>query len=339
MNNAPIIIIACHRSGTTLLRLMLTSHSQISIPNEFPLIEIVLTQFSEPNLSEKDIEKLLKIVSKDDRFEDWKISSGQLKTDLFNQLPAIPKQTVIETFYKNYLNQSNENKTIWGDKTIGTLSHIKNIVSLFPTARFIHLVRDGRDVACSLQTHFRKPPVTGFPGRNRKLVTDTVGGALLWKEGEMMIENQKKSIPIKHYYQILYSDLVNQPEIALRNLCQFLQIPFEKENLLSFYEKNKSEKLISEKRLSIHQNTLKPVTKDREHVYLAQLSKLEIKTIDFLLKSLLKKYGMTMDLPKFWEMPLVFLRITKYYLSYFFEMTAIYGNYYFNRIFTKFNIG
>src|SRR5580698_523448 len=59
-------------------------------------------------------------------------------------------QDVVELVYQNHLNR--EHKQRWGDKTPGYIEIVPQLAGLFPGAKFIHFVRDGRDVAKSFQS-------------------------------------------------------------------------------------------------------------------------------------------------------------------------------------------
>lgn len=328
----PIFIIANHRSGTTMLRLMLTSHSKIAIPNELEIIELVDKHFDDDEIQANELPSFFKLIEKNGRFQDWQIPISEIETAARALGTSLTKAKLVEIFYKKFMAKSGEGKTIWGDKTIGTVTQMLAIADWFPDGRVIHLVRDPRDVALSMRKNFTHPPLTGFPDRRRKLVTDVVGGAMLWAQGEWLIEEGKIWFDEDKVLTIKYSDLVNQPERTLQQVCQFLEIEFEREQMLNFHKKNRAEKLISERRLKIHQQTLEPVSNSRENLYQSELSALEILTVNYLCRPYLARHGFAGEQPKFWQMPLVWARIGWYFLKYFFQMGRIYASYFFKKL-------
>jgi hypothetical protein len=87
------------------------------------------------------------------------------------------------------------------------------IDSLLPEARFVHLIRDGRDVAISRRG--------------------------LWFEGGETIEEiarvwcgevesaRSGGRSVRHYLEVRYEDLVTAPESELRRICDFVELRFE----------------------------------------------------------------------------------------------------------------
>lgn len=118
----PIFIVGCHRSGTTLLRLMLDSHPNISCGPE--------TRFLE------DLAKLT------DRNWSYLRNYG-LPREYWNQKFA----EMFGSFQLEYA--QNRGKSRWADKTPRYALSLNYITDLFPTCQVIHVIRDGRDVVAS----------------------------------------------------------------------------------------------------------------------------------------------------------------------------------------------
>jgi hypothetical protein len=114
-------------------------------------------------------------------------------------------------------------KARWAEKTPRNISRIGVIFHFFPDARFVHVLRDGRDVACSLRTHPRHKVVDG------KLVPlDTwkplAGCARRWRDD---IECSRPWWSDPRFHTLRYEDLVRQPEPVLRRLMIFLGEPWD----------------------------------------------------------------------------------------------------------------
>jgi len=102
---------------------------------------------------------------------------------------------------------------------------------LFPHARFIHVIRDGRDVACSLAKGnegrvwmHTKPP--GWKDLQKK----TVGperGAWIWNTIINTIKEDVKKIPSENFYEIRYENFVTNTEKTMELLFNRLDLPFE----------------------------------------------------------------------------------------------------------------
>ena len=100
---------------------------------------------------------------------------------------------------------------IWGDKSPSYLRHIESIRAIYPTAKFIHLIRDARDYVLSLEKAFGKNKLRAAQRWNDAIV-------LAKKEGERLGTD---------FIEVRYEDLVDTPEKEARRLCTFLQPEFE----------------------------------------------------------------------------------------------------------------
>ena len=125
--DAPIFIVGCQRSGTTVLRLMLDSHSRISCGPE--------TRFL------ADMERIVSA--------DWERLS-RFGFDQEDWLARIARffGGIQEDYAKS------RGKERWADKTPLYAKHMDFIASIFPQCQFIHVIRDARDVAVSHRKRF-----------------------------------------------------------------------------------------------------------------------------------------------------------------------------------------
>jgi len=124
---APIFIVGCQRSGTTLLRLILDSHPAISCGAE--------TRF---------LPDLARITTK-----DWaRISSYGFDRDYWLGRVA----EFFGGFHEDYARS--RGKTRWADKTPMYALSIGYLDELFPNCQIVHIIRDGRDVVASHRQHW-----------------------------------------------------------------------------------------------------------------------------------------------------------------------------------------
>jgi hypothetical protein len=93
----------------------------------------------------------------------------------------------------------------------------------FPRARFVHIVRDGRDVVPSLlDMHFGP---------------DRFGAAtLFWRDRVSRGRAGGRRIGADRYREIRYEDLVADPEPVLRDVCAFFDLAFEP-GMLEYHER------------------------------------------------------------------------------------------------------
>jgi protein-tyrosine sulfotransferase len=191
---APIVLGGCGRSGTTLLRMMLDSHRRICCGPESSLFRRRAI----------DADWLA------DRFGFDRDEVGAI-LDAARSRPAF-----IEAFAGLCMRKAG--KARWAEKTPRNIGRIGEIFRCFPAARFVHVLRDGRDVACSLRTHPRHKVVDG-----RLVPTGTwrpiAGCAHRWVRD---IEGSRRWWGDPRFHTVRYEDLALDPRPVLERLLAFL---------------------------------------------------------------------------------------------------------------------
>jgi hypothetical protein len=114
-------------------------------------------------------------------------------------------------FYRAYAHRFGKQR--WGDKTPGYCRYLPAIAQLLPEARFIHLIRDGRDAALSLRRKWFSPG----PGMGAQ--------AQYWRNNVATAIAQ--SGQVAHYLELRFEDLVRSPEAPLRRVCDFIELDFD----------------------------------------------------------------------------------------------------------------
>lgn len=242
-NNIPFFILGRERSGTTLLRVNLNNHSQISVPPESPFIIYLYNKFYHKNGI--NINEFVDELQKELYLSLWKINWQQLKKEL-SSYDCLDYKTACWHVLSQY-GKSN----IIGDKNpINSLFPTK-IKSIYQHAKFIWLIRDYRaQVNSMLKVNFEKKIVSSLAYR--------------WKAYNKNIEqfkHQNNNVVL----MIKYEDLVSNPKENYTMICNFLNIDFE-ENMLNTSFKdyvNKSHHTSLESKINIShinewQNELSP---------------------------------------------------------------------------------
>ena len=116
------------------------------------------------------------------------------------------------SFYEAYAAQ--EGKPRWGDKSPPYTWKAKRIQRALPEAHFIHLIRDGRDVALSLSE------VSWGPG-------DVQAAAAKWVEELGHARAPGAAAAPGTYMEVRYEDLVAEPEPLLRRIADFVDLPWD----------------------------------------------------------------------------------------------------------------
>ncbi|MDL1956536.1 MAG: sulfotransferase [Candidatus Desulfofervidus auxilii] len=273
----PIFILGTQRSGTTLLRLILNSHSKIAIPEEAEFLRPLLKYkyFKKPFYGES-LKRIYNYLRNSPHFHLWNYDYSDFLENL-KQQKEITLKELIESLYLSYA--KHEGKIIWGDKTPSLFRKIKLLYQLFPEAKFIHIVRDGRDVFDS----WRKMD----PTKNNVAVV-----ALEWQYKNYKIEKFLKYVPNSNKMRIRYEDLLMEPQEVLKKICFFLNINYESE-ILNFYKKSKYY-------IGSHHSELifKPISPQNIYKWKKTLNSYEIKAFTFLAKRYLKIYNYEIECSK-----------------------------------------
>lgn len=201
---APFIV-GAPRSGTTLLRLMLDAHPALAIPPETGFLPAVLALRSRAAPA-----AFLSLVTGFETWSDFGLEARDLAAALRDLTPFSLAEAV-RAFYLRYARRFG--KRLWGDKTPDYGLHLPAIRSLLPEARFIHLIRDGRDVALSLR------PLWFAPSRR---VQDL---ARHWVQ--RVSTTRALGRGSSHYLEVRFEDLVRRPADQLAVLCRFLGIDYD----------------------------------------------------------------------------------------------------------------
>lgn len=236
MKKKPIFIIGIGRSGTTLLRLMLHNHPRIAIPYEAPYIIKYyenLENYSDLN-EEKNLRRLVGDILEEPNIKMW---DHNIETErIVNNIEQRTFSGIIDAIYLDYARGKGKNR--WGDKSGINLDRIYLINEIFPEAQFIHLIRDGRDVARSV---IKQPW-----GPN-----DIIQAADWWGKYVMVGRRMGAILGKDRYIEVKYENLVLDPENELKIICSFLGEEYSPE-MLTYY--NKSDQAIPESKRTQHYN-------------------------------------------------------------------------------------
>jgi len=215
---APVpFIVGVGRSGTTLLRLMLDAHPALAIPPETHFVPELIALFEDDG--DATPERVLDIITSGRHWGDFGLEEEALLERLRATAPLDASGTT-RAFFELYAER--EGKPRWGDKTPIYVKHMLDIQRVIPEARFIHLVRDGRDVALS-----RAGRAWGNAAPMPKV-------ARRWKR--RILEARKQGEQLGHYLELRYEDLILDTEPTLRRVCEHIELPWD-ERLLTYHER------------------------------------------------------------------------------------------------------
>jgi protein-tyrosine sulfotransferase len=190
-----IVIGGAARSGTTLVRSILARHPLIV---SGPETTVFLRRISSPEtLGER-------LGWNPSTIERWQRQSRS-------------QVEFIERIQHAMLEQSG--KLFWAEKTPANVMRFRFVRRCFPHAKLIHVIRDGRDTACSL----RGKGFAKIGDAPRDSAEAARRCAVMWK---VAVKTGLRHRSDPAYYELRYEDLVFDPEPTLRRLCDFLQVPW-----------------------------------------------------------------------------------------------------------------
>jgi hypothetical protein len=191
-----IVMGGAPRSGTTLLRKLLDRHPQICAGAETKLF--VPAAFNLAWLAEA-----------------YAIPPGELEA---MRQAASSQGGFIDAFAGRA--RADAGKARWAEKTPQNIRHLDWILDRFPGASVIHVIRDGRDVVCSMREH---PDWRWLEGAWQKVL---VPRPLAWYAQRWM-EDTAAGMARRQdgrYVEVRYEDLVSDPTVALRSICASLGV-------------------------------------------------------------------------------------------------------------------
>ena len=199
---------------------MLDAHPRLHIPRESHFInELLSIYYPEKTLQANEILDAFELIKSQKRWQEWRVDNDtvvrQLKT--FHSLTLAAFIDLLFTHVTLL-----EKKSRWGDKTPNYILQIDKIKRIFPEAKFIHVVRDARDVCLSLLEK----------GWHGEWLREIAGR---WASTVMAGRNQGSEIGPDSYIEISYEDLVTDSKATLQRICDFLGEKYF-DTMLSFYE-------------------------------------------------------------------------------------------------------
>lgn len=191
-SDEPLVIVGgCPRSGTTLLQMMLKVHDNIDGPyREVCLFEDTVKRAKlskEFDLAEEEVERI------------WKSSDSDVMSfwdglfSLYREIRGIRRILL---------------------KAPKSIFLAERLFRHFPEMKFVHIIRDGRDAAVSMQRYFLKQQGKSFPFSY---------GAKTWaasiRTGQLLRRHHDA------YFEVQYEDLIENPEDTMIKLFEFLKEP------------------------------------------------------------------------------------------------------------------
>lgn len=267
----PVFVGACPRSGTTLLRAMLNHHPELAIPRESRFVlEAWRRRTDFGDLRERRNRRQLarwifrRKTARPGRF-------GVRPRKGVRRLVAAPPTigSVLGTCFALYA--ENQRKPRWGDKRPLYIRHLDAVFAMFPDAQFLTMVRDPRAIVASI----------------RKLGWyDVPTSIAIWQAAIAATERWKQRLAPDQLLQIRYEDLVDDPEVVLGRVTQFLGLdPAGIGSMLSFH----TETDVPQNKY--HWRVSQPVTTDAIRSWEKSLNPEEVALVEYATAGAMARLG------------------------------------------------
>lgn len=212
-NFNPVFVLGHARSGTSLTCRLLLDHLGVNFGTESQFIVRYHQKLSRyGDLSDdRRMRWLLQDIGRERFFARTRQNFGFV-FDVERALRSVRSRTYSEALRAIFEQFAvSQGHVRWGDKTPDYCHHLPLVRELFPDAQFLHVVRDGRDVAHSLFA-------TGFGPKN------SYEAALAWRATLDKVRRFRETLPAGAFAEVRYEELVNDPVHALGGVARFLGI-------------------------------------------------------------------------------------------------------------------
>lgn len=278
---SPVFVVGSARSGTTLLYHILLSSGRFAIYRGEPAVfDLILPKFGDP-ARRRNRERLMDVWLQSAMYRISGLDCNSIRDKVLRQCRSAGGflQLVMGEIAKL---QGKERWAVWGPDNLLYMQHIKKEV---PDALFIHMIRDGRDVALSLS---KERWIRPFPwDRTQNLVT----AALHW-EWKVTIGIQSGRSHLPDYLEVNFEELIRRPRAAVMKISRFIGQELDYDQIL-----DRSVGTISSPNTSFQEECqtgmFQPIARWRR-----ELSDAQVKTLESAIGPLLKELGYELTVPE-----------------------------------------
>ncbi len=271
-----IQIIGTQRSGSNLLRLMLNQMDEVDAPHPPHILQnffSLLPKYGNLN-EETNFQELIQDICKFVELNPVPWKGIELDRELIRSMCI--KNSLIDIFQVIYkLKAESSGAKFWCCKSMVNIHYVKYLEESGIKPYYIHLYRDGRDVALS----FKKAIV----GEKHMYHI-----AKQWSNEQKLSQQLVDTLGNERAIQISYEQLIHAPVQTVQKICNFLNIPYNSK-VLSYYNSEESD--ITARSGEMWKNVTRPIMTDNFNKFITELSREEIRIFENVARKNLIKLG------------------------------------------------
>jgi hypothetical protein len=269
---------------------MLNNHERIVVPPECGFVvwwhETYRDWSRESNHDPDALGQFLQDLSTSKKIETWNLDFAALGEFICYEDPGDYAELVscVYTFFGKSTRKAFHR---WGDKNNFHIEWIELLNDLFPRACFVHIVRDGRDVACSYRNLENLETASKYAPQ---LPTDVAAIAAQWAGNVRKATSSFATIGWDRVCEVRYEDLVVNSRIELGRICDFLGEPYD-DDMLHYYVHNREEVQEPAEFLAWKSKTVEKPTTSEIGKFRRELAKEDVEVFERHAGPVLERYG------------------------------------------------
>lgn len=240
--NNLFFIVGVPRSGTTLLQAMLASHPNILIPPETEYFMYFNNHGN--NLALEATNTQLDKYLKSQAWQEQNLSDSDYRDAISKTDRSI--RSLFLSLMMLHIDKAGSNKCRIGEKSPHHCRHVLRILDMFPSAKFIHIHRDPRDVVASR--------IKLKWSQHASCLSVAREWANIMADHFQLVQKLSSK---NCYLTVRYETLVDSPETEIQRVCNFLNETYNPA-MLEYYNRNDAG--FSERETQWKGGTMKPLT-------------------------------------------------------------------------------
>lgn len=273
---SPIQFVGTQRSGSNLLRVMLNQFPEISAPHPphilktfFPLLPLYGNLDDHVNFHSLATDVCEWVNVNPVRWENFYLEPDTI-------IKLCKRNNLLELFAKIYEQKArHDNARFWCCKSMESVYYYPEIEQSLIAPFYLHIYRDGRDVALSFMKAIVGPKHIFFLAKK-------------WKEEQELSLQLKRQVDNKRVITIRYEDLIHNPAKVIQSICHDLGIPYFEKALDYFHS---AESINTANSGAMWRNLSKPVMADNCNKFEHELSEGQIMLFERVAGDMLAKLG------------------------------------------------